>query len=53
MTSEDVREKIKQTNLERYGVENTSSSKLVREKVKKTNLGTLNYIIERKRNLHE
>ena len=37
-SSKDVREKVKQTNLERYGVENTLQSKIIREKIKQTNL---------------
>ena len=36
--SKEVKEKVKQTNLERYGVENTLQSKIIREKIKQTNL---------------
>ena len=36
--TEEYQEKIKQTNLKRYGVENAFESKLIQEKIKRTNL---------------
>lgn len=36
--SKEVKEKIKQTNIERYGTENPMQSQIIKEKIKQTNL---------------
>lgn len=38
MQNEEIKEKVRKTNLKRYGTENPLSSKEVQEKVKQTNL---------------
>jgi len=38
MFSENIKEKLKKTNLERYGVENIYQSEKIKEKIKNTNL---------------